>query len=116
MIRQGDVYWLDSGVGGDQPALRHPYVVIQNDVYNASAIQTALVCLLTSNLKLAGAPGNVMLRQGEANLPKTCVANVTQVYTVAKVELADYLGSLSPARIAEIVAGIGRVVQPRAWG
>jgi len=59
-----------------------PYVVVQNNVFNASPIATAVVCALTSNLKRAAAPGNVLLRPGEANLPKQSVVNVSQLFTV----------------------------------
>ena len=71
MIRQGDIYWLDLGSPkGSEPGFRHPHVVIQNDVFNASRINTVVVCALTTNLRRAQAPGNVILNKGEANLPK----------------------------------------------
>ena len=71
MIRQGDVFWVELGpAAGSGPGLRHPYVVIQNDVFNASRIETVVVCSLTSKVKRAQAPGNVLLEEGEANLLK----------------------------------------------
>ncbi len=95
-IRQGQVYWLDFGpASGSAPAERHPCVVVQNDVFNRSAIRTSVVCLITSNLTRANAPGNVPLKKGEAGLPKQSVVNVSQVLTVDKAELADYVGKLS---------------------
>jgi mRNA interferase MazF len=97
-IRQGQVYWLDLGpAAGSAPADRHPCVVVQNDVFNRSAIQTSVVCLITSNLTRANAPGNVLLKKGEANLPKASVVNVSQVLTVDKTELVDCTGKLSAA-------------------
>jgi mRNA interferase MazF len=73
-------------------------VVVQNDVFNRSAIATSVVCLITSNLSRAKAPGNVLLKKGEANLPKASVVNVSQILTVDKAELAESIGRLSDAR------------------
>ena len=68
MIRQGDVYWIElAEPAGSEPGYRHPHVVIQNDVFNQSRINTVMVCALTSNLKRATVPGNVLLDAGEAN-------------------------------------------------
>ncbi len=95
-LRQGRVYWLAFGPArGSAPADRHPCVVVQNDVFNRSAIATTVVCLITSNLTRANAPGNVLLKKGDAGLPKTCVVNVSQVLTVDKADLAEYIGKLS---------------------
>jgi mRNA interferase MazF len=95
-IRQGQVYWLDFGpAAGSGPAERHPCVVVQNDVFNRSAIATTVVCLLTSNLSRANAPGNVLLKKGEANLRKASVVNVSQILTIDKSELVECLGTMS---------------------
>src|SRR5206468_8563221 len=97
-IRQGQVYWLDFGpAAGSAPAERHPCVVVQNDIFNWSAIATSVVCLITSNLSRANAPGNVLLKKGEANLPMASVVNVSQVLTIDKSELVEYIGKLTPA-------------------
>ncbi len=95
-IRQGQVYWLDFGpAAGSAPADRHPCVVVQNDVFNRSAIATTVVCLITSNLSRAKAPGNVLLEKGEANLRKACVVNISQILTIDKSELVECAGRLS---------------------
>nr|WP_199315190.1 type II toxin-antitoxin system PemK/MazF family toxin [Planktothrix sp. FACHB-1355] len=71
VIRQGDIYWIDLGQPmGSEPAYIRPYVVIQNDVLNSSQIRTVIVCALTTNLRRAGAIGNVLLELGEADLPE----------------------------------------------
>jgi mRNA interferase MazF len=89
------VYWLDFGpAAGSAPAERHPCVVVQNDIFNRSAIATSVVCLITSNLERAKAPGNVLLKKGEANLPKASVVNVSQILTVDKTELVERVGKL----------------------
>jgi mRNA interferase MazF len=106
-IRQGQVYWLDFGRNtGSAPAERHPCVVVQNDVFNQSAIATTVVCLITSNLARARAPGNVLLKRGEANLPKASVVNVSQILTVHKTELEESVGKLSGASATMVREGL----------
>ena len=106
-IRQGQVYWLDfEPAGGSAPADRHPCVVVQNDVFNRSAIGTTVVCLITSNLSRANAPGNVLLKKGEANLRKTSVVNVSQILTVDKSELVECTGNLSGAAAGAVRDGL----------
>jgi mRNA interferase MazF len=113
VIHQGDVYWVDLGEpAGSGSGYRHPHVVIQNDVFNASRIRTTIVCALTSNLKRAEAPGNVLLASGEAKLPKASVVLVSQLLTIDKSQLVDYIGTLSNRRIREIVAGVYLLTEP----
>ena len=113
MIRQGEVYWLELGVPvGSAPGYWHPHVVVQSDALNASRIETAIVCALTSNLRLARAPGNVLLERGEAGLPKQSVVNITQVYTVDKSELDERIGILLKRRVREIVDGLRLAFEP----
>lgn len=114
VIRQGEVYWVDLGEpSGSSPGYRHPHVVIQNNVFNQSRIKTVVVCVLTSNLKRAQAPGNVYLEEGEANLPKPSVVNVSQLFTVDKRDLDERVGRLSQKRVRQILAGISLVLEPR---
>jgi mRNA interferase MazF len=106
-IRQGQVYWLDFGpASGSAPADRHPCVVVQNDIFNRSAISTTVVCVITSNLRRADAPGNVPLKKGEANLGKPCVVNVSQIWTVDKAELSECIGQLNGALVRAISEGL----------
>ena len=102
-IRQGEVYWIDFGpVTGSTPAERHPCVVMQSDIFNRSRIATTVVCLITSNVSLSRAPGNVALSKGAANLPKPSVVNVSQVLTVNKTELVERVGRL-PASVIDVI-------------
>lgn len=112
-IRQGDVYWLDFGPtsGGSAPAERHPCVVVQSDVFNRTRIATTVVCVITSNTSRAEAPGNVALRKGDAHLPKPSVVNVSQVVTVDKAELAERVGRLSAAVMADVLRGLRLVFE-----
>lgn len=113
MIRQGDVYWVDLGKpSGSAPGYLHPHVVVQNNLFNCSRIQTVVVCAITSNLKRAKAPGNVTLEVGEANLPKRSVVNVSQVFTVDRDDLIEKLGSLTPERIRAILDGLSVLLEP----
>jgi len=114
VIKQGEVYWVDLGnPSGSGPGYLHPYVVVQNNLFNGSKINTVVVCLITSKLKRAKAPGNVLLEKGEANLPKRSVVNVSQLYTVDKRDLVEKIGNLSPKRVAQILEGIKLVLEPR---
>jgi len=114
VINQGEVFWIDLGdPGGPEPGYRHPHVVIQNNVFNRSRLNTVVVCALTSNLKRAKAPGNVLLEEGEANLPKQSVVNVSQIFTVDKGELVERIGALSRKRVRQILDGILLLMEPR---
>ena len=107
MIQQGQVYWLDFGpAAGSAPGDRHPCVVVQNDIFNRSAIATSVVCVITSNLSRAKAPGNVLLKEGEANLPKASVVNVSQILTVDKAELVECTGNISGAAAGAVRDGL----------
>ncbi len=113
-IRQGEVYWIDlEEPEGSEPGYRHPHVVIQNNVFNQSRINTVVLCALTSNLKRASVPGNVLLKKGEANLKKDSVVNVSQIVTVDKSDLLERIGALSPARVRQINAGVQLLILPR---
>jgi mRNA interferase MazF len=102
-VCQGDVYWLDFGAA---PAERHPCVVVQSDVFNRTRILTTVVCLITSNLNRATAPGNVPLKKGDARLPKPSVVNVSQVVTVDKLDLEERIGSLPSAALSSVLQGL----------
>jgi len=113
-IKQGDIFWIDFGTPkGSEPGYRHPHVVIQNNVFNASRLNTAVVCAITSNLKWAKSPGNVLLKKGEGGLPKDSVVNITQIATVEKSFLTEKIGTLPPASIKQILEGIKLLVEPR---
>ena len=101
-VSQGDVFWISpdesNRVASDHT---HPHVVIQENPSN-----TVVVCALTSNLKRAKEPGNVLLDECESNLPKQSVVVVSQISTVAKTQLGEYVGTLTEQRINQVLAGI----------
>jgi mRNA interferase MazF len=107
-INRGDIYWIQPQTGesappGDYP---HPYVVIQENVLNRSRLDTVVVCAVTSNLQRAGWPGNVLLEEGEGDLPRQSVVEVSKVTSVKKSLLGGYAGSLSAERVDQILAGM----------
>ncbi len=97
---------------GSELGYRHPHVVIQNNLFNRSRINTVVVCTLTSNLKRSGAPGNVTLSKGEATLPRESVLKVSQIFTVNKSDLSERIGALSANRISQILSGIALLTEP----
>ncbi len=114
VIRQGEVYWVDLGEPrGSEPDFRRPYIVIQNNIFNTSRINTVVVCSITSNLRRGTAPGNVLLGKGEANLPKKSVVNITQISTVDKSDLMELVGRVSEKRVLEILDGLILLTEPR---
>jgi mRNA interferase MazF len=114
VIRQGEIYWVDLGEPRvSEPSYRHPHIVVQNNLFNTSKINTVVVCALTSNLKRAKAPGNVLLEKGEANLLKKSVVNISQIYTVNKSDLIEKIGRVSQNRVQQILDGINLLLEPR---
>ena len=114
VIEQGEIYWVDLGEpSGSAPGYRHPHIVIQNNLFNSSNINTVVMCALTSNLKRGLSPGNVVLKKGEANIPKKSVINITQIYTVDKSDLFEKIGKVNNERLKEILIGIQLLTEPR---
>ena len=108
-VKQGEVYWINlPEPKQSEPGFRRPCVIVQSDTFNRSNIKTTIICILTSNLKLANAPGNVGLEIGEANLPKASVVNVSQMLTVNKSDLLpkEKVGNLSQGKIDLILIGL----------
>ena len=114
MIRQGDLYWADvAEPRGSEPGYHHPVVVVQNNLFNDIPIKTVVVCMITYNQRYAKAPGNVALSKGEGGLTRSSVVNVTQLYTVNKADLLDYIGTLSARRTRDVLNGVKFVIEPR---
>jgi len=106
-INRGDIFWVwPDDSRGPAPDYCHPHVVVQDDVFNHSRITTVVVCALTSNLHRANEPGNVLLEPGEGELPKQSVVVVSQISSVEKSRLGERIGSLSAARVEQVLAGL----------
>jgi mRNA interferase MazF len=111
VISQGEIWWADLvDPRGSGPGFRRPVVVVQGDSFNRSRIATVLCVPLTSNLKWAGAPGNVLLETRLTGLPKDSVANVSQVVALDKSLLTERAGKLSRAKTDLVLAGIDVVL------
>ena len=100
-------FWIEPDESrGSVPGFPHPHVVVQEDVFNRSRLQTVIVCALSSNVKRINEPGNVLLDPGEGNLSRHSIVIVSQVSAVEKVRLGVYIGALSEERVEQILAGM----------
>lgn len=111
VIERGEIWWaeLQEPIGSG-PGYRRPLVIVQSDDFNKSRINTIVALALTSNLKLADAPGNVMLPQKMTGLPKDSVANVSQIITIDKHFLTDRIGRLPAGIMRRINNGLRLVL------
>jgi mRNA interferase MazF len=111
VIRNGSIYWIDFSPGkGSEPAGRRPGLVVQNNALNDSKLNTVIVLAITSNLKYGELPGNVLLKKGEAHMPKACVINVTQIKSVDKSSIKEKIGTLSNEKFTEVIEGMKLVM------
>jgi mRNA interferase MazF len=111
VIAQGDVCWADLPEPvGSGPGFRRPVLVVQGNAFNRSRIATALVVPLTSNLRLANAPGNVVLPARASGLPRESVANVSQLIALDRDLLSERVGHLSADLLLTIFAGVDLVL------
>jgi mRNA interferase MazF len=107
VVSQGDVFWASlADSTGPGPGFRRPVVIVQGDAFNASRLATVVVVPLTSNLRWAAAPGNVVLEPERTGLPKRSVANVSQIVAVDRSVLTERSGHLAEAEIALVLSGI----------
>jgi mRNA interferase MazF len=110
-IRRGEVRWADLGQPvGSGPGLRRPVVVVSADRFNRSRIATVMVAAVTSNLRLADAPGNVLIEPPDSGLPRTSVINVSQLATLDKAVLTDPIGTLRSPVLRRVEAGLRLVL------
>jgi len=111
VVAQGEVWWADlPEPAGSGPGFRRPVVVVQGDALNASRIATVVCVPLTSNLRWADAPGNVLLPARLTGLPKDSVANVSQIVTLDKTLLTERAGKLPRNKLASVLSGIDLVL------
>lgn len=105
--RRGDLFFVAIETsGGSVPPIAHPCVVVQDDVLNRSRIRTVVVCALTTNLSRASEPGNVLLDVGEGALPKQSVIVVSQIDSVERARLGEYVGTLDARRVDQALDGL----------
>lgn len=111
MISQGEVWWADlPAPAGSAPGFRRPVLVIQGDAFNRSSLRTTVCVALTSTLRWADAPGNVLLTARATGLPRDSVANVSQVVTLDRICLMERAGKLPQAKLDLALAGLDLVL------
>jgi mRNA interferase MazF len=111
-LQRGEIWWSDlPEPRRSEPGFRRPVLVVQADAFNRSRIQTVIVAVITSNLEIAAAPGNVLLPARSSGLPRDSVVNVSQLLTVDRDFLTEHAGTL-PARLqGSVDAGLRSVLQ-----
>ncbi|MGI9104889.1 MAG: type II toxin-antitoxin system PemK/MazF family toxin [Pyrinomonadaceae bacterium] len=110
-MQRGDIWWAAlPDPAGSAPGGRRPVIILQADQFTQSRINTVVVVIVTSNLNLAKAPGNVSLPQKATGLPRASVANVSQIITVDKMVLTEQAGTLTAKLLARVEAGVRLVL------
>ncbi len=111
VIERGEIWWASLGEPrGSSPGFDHPVVIIQSDNFNKSNINTVIIALVTSNLSRADMPGNITLSQKSSGLEKDSVVNITQLFTLDKADLFEYVGTLSERKMEQIEKGLRLVL------
>ncbi len=103
MVNRGEIWWADlPDPDRSQPCFRRPVAVVQADSFNHSNIQTVICAVITSNLALAGAPGNIFLPATATTLPKDSVLNISQIITIDKSFLTEKVGVLNHKQLLKL--------------
>lgn len=111
VVERGQIWWADlGGPAGSEPGFRRPVLVAQSDAFNRSRVRTVLAVVLTTNLRLVGAPGNVLLPAKTAGLPRDSVANVSQVITVDRDFLTEPAGRIRGQLLKDVENGLRLVL------
>jgi mRNA interferase MazF len=107
LIYRGELYWLGPDPSrAEAVSYAHPHLVVQEDLFNHSRVPTVILCALTTNLRRASEPGNVLLDPGEGSLARQSVVVVSQLESVHKSKLGARIGALSARRVDEVLAGL----------
>ncbi len=110
-MRRGQIYWLDFGQpSGSGPAFERPAVIIQDNFFNLTNLNTVIVAIVTTNLRLAEMDGNVLLMPRAKGVASPSVVNVTQLYTVDKKLLLDLIGEVTRSEMEQIDKGLRLVL------
>lgn len=111
VVERGDIWWADLGEPtGSEPGFRRPVLIVQADAFNRSRLQTVIAVVLTSNLRLVDAPGNVLMPAKATGLPRDSVANVSQLITVDREFLTDKTGRVRGQLQADLDNGLRLVL------
>jgi mRNA interferase MazF len=111
VISQGEIWWANlREPQGSGPGHQRPVVVVQADEVNRSRLRTVICVPLTSNRKWASLPGNVELATRDTGLPRSSVANVTQIIALDRGVLTEQIGRLTASKLDLILGGIDIVL------
>jgi mRNA interferase MazF len=111
-VIRGEIWWADlPEPRGSEPGYRRPVLIVQSDAFNRSQIRTVIAVVITSNLRLADAPGNVLLPARVSGLSRDSVVNISQVLTLDRSFLTESTGKLTTDMLAEVEAGLRLVLQ-----
>ena len=106
-MQRGEIWWASLPTpGGSAPGFRRPILVIQSNEFNRSRINTVVATVITSNLMLAAAPGNVRISARSSGLKKASVVNISQIITVDKSFLAGCVGKLNTQQLRDVEDGL----------
>ena len=111
VLKRGDIWWANlDHPRGSEPGYRRPVVIIQSDAFSQSRIQTVIAAVITSNTRLAEAPGNLALTKNQSGLPRESVINVSQLITVDKKYLTERISTLPSELVSELNEGLRLVL------
>ena len=111
MIAQGDIWWADLGEpAGSAPGYRRPVIVVQCEAFNHSRIRTVVCVVLTSQLKWADAPGNVLLGARSTGLDRDSVANVSQMLSLDRDAFDERVGRVTERQLAQVLDGVCGII------
>jgi len=110
-MNRGEIWWASMGEPrGSEPGFRRPVVITSSNEFNQSQIKTVIVAVITSNLRLADAPGNFKLSKKSSGLAQDSVINVSQLLTLDKAFLTESVGKLNNKLIHSLDNGIKLVL------
>ncbi len=107
LIERGEIWWADLGEPrGSSPGYHRPIVIIQSDFFNQTQINTVIACIVTTNLRLANMPGNVGLSPKASGLDKESIVNISQLFTLDRADLLEFIGTVSAKKMEQIDKGL----------
>jgi len=110
-MQRGEIWWaVLPRPKRSEPGYRRPLLIVQSDDFNRSRINTVIAAVITSNLYLAQAPGNVVLSKKTSGLPRKSVVNVSQLITIDKAFFKEKAGALPLKNMQEVDIGIRLVL------
>ncbi len=111
-MKRGEIWWSElPEPAGSGPGYKRPLLIIQSNDFNKSKINTVIAAVITSNLRLAGAPGNILLSPKRSRLPKESVINVSQIITVDKSFLTEKVHNLPNNIMNQVDEGLKLVLK-----